>query len=113
MLGLLIIGTHKGEEPMNEQYRGFNLYGGSDPISETLLGHVTHWKPTGCIAHKRRNGVITELMRFEFPMNCDEENVAMCFGLEISRLLLDSSFRDFAIARYESEKRMIMQSRRR
>jgi hypothetical protein len=23
---------------MNEQYRGFNLYGGSEPISETLLG---------------------------------------------------------------------------
>ena len=28
---------------MNEQYRGFNLYGGSEPISETLLGRVTQW----------------------------------------------------------------------
>jgi hypothetical protein len=55
--------------------------------------------------------VITELMRFEFPMNCDDENVAISLG--IARRLLDSSFRDFAIARYESEKRMIMQSRRR
>jgi hypothetical protein len=98
---------------MKEQYRGFNLYGGCEPFSETLLGTVTHWKPTGCIAHKHRNGVITELMRFEFPMLCEEENAANCFGLEIARLLLDSSLRDFAIARYESEKRMIMQSRRR
>ena len=39
---------------MNEQYRGFNLYGGCEPISETLLGQVTEWKPTGCIAHKHR-----------------------------------------------------------
>jgi len=96
---------------MNEEYRGFNLYGGCEPISETLLGQVTKWKPTGCIAHKHRNGVITELTRF--PMNCDDEDVAKCFGLEIARLLLDVSFRDFQIARYESEKRLIQQSRRR
>jgi len=58
-----------------------------------------------------RNGVITELTRFVFPMNCDDKNVAKRFELEIARLLLDVSFRDFAIARYESEKRLIMQSR--
>jgi len=51
---------------MNEEYRGFNLYGGSEPISETLLGRVTQWKPTGCIAFKHTNGVITELSRFRF-----------------------------------------------
>jgi hypothetical protein len=98
---------------MDEEYSGFKLYGGCDPISETLLGRVTQWKPTGCIAHKHRNGVITELTRFRFSMNCDDEEVAECFGLEIARLLLDTSFRDFQIARYESEKRMIKQSRRR
>ena len=46
-------------------------------------------------------------------MNCDDEEVAKCFGLEIARLLLDASFRDFQIARYESEKRMIMERRQR
>lgn len=51
-------------------------------------------------------------MRFQFPMNCDDENVAKCLGLEIARILLDSSFRDFAIARYESETRRIQESRR-
>ena len=94
------------------QHRGFNLYGGSDPITETLLGDVTKWKPTGCIAFKHSNGVITELTRFRFPMNCDDEDVAKCFGLEIARLLLDSSFREFEIARQESEQRMMKQSRR-
>lgn len=89
-----------------------NLYGGCDPVSETLLGQVTKWKPTGCIAHKHRDGSITELMRFQFPRNCDDENVAKCLGLEIARILLDSSFRDFAIARYESETRRIQESRR-
>jgi hypothetical protein len=80
-------------------------------LAEMLLGHVTKWKPTGCIAHKHRNGVITELTRFRFSMNCDDEDVAKCFGLEIARLLLDTSFREFAMARYESEKRLIQQSR--
>ena len=51
------------------------IYGGSEPISETLLGRITQWKPTGCIAHN--------------------DAVARCFGLEIARLLLDASFRDF------------------
>lgn len=37
------------------------------------------------------------------------EDVAPCFGLEIARILLASSFRDFQMARYESEKRMIQQ----
>ena len=95
------------------QHRGFNLYGGSDPITETLLGDVTKWKPTGSIAFKHSNGVITELTRFRFPIDCDDEDVAKCFGLEIARLLLDSSFGDFAKARYESEKWMIKQTRRR
>ena len=39
-------------------------------------------------------------------MASDDENVARCFGLEIARILLDSSYGEFRIARYESEKRM-------
>jgi hypothetical protein len=31
-------------------------------------------------------------------MNCDDEDVAKCFGLEIGGLLLDVSFREFAKA---------------
>lgn len=56
---------------MNEEYRGFKLYGGCDPYSETLLGNVNQWKPAGCIAFKHANGVISELTRLRFPMNCD------------------------------------------
>lgn len=96
---------------MNEQYRGFNLYGSCEPISETLLGRVTQWKPTGCIAYKGREGAITELTRFQFPMTFDDEPVAKWFGLEIARILLDSSYRDFVIARYESQKRRVVESR--
>jgi hypothetical protein len=39
-----------------------------EPISDTLLGQITQWKPTGCIAFKHRNGVISEIMRIQFPM---------------------------------------------
>jgi len=79
-------------EQMTAEHRGFKLYGGCDPISETLLGRVTQWKPTGCIGFKHSNGVISELTRFRFPMLCDGENVAKCFGVEIARLILDTSF---------------------
>jgi hypothetical protein len=99
------------EVHVNEQYRGFNLYGSCEPISETLLGRVTQWKPTGCIAYKGREGAITELTRFQFPMTFDDEPVAKWFGLEIARILLDSSYRDFVIARYESQKRRVVESR--
>jgi hypothetical protein len=44
-------------------------------------------------------------------MTFDDDAVAKCFGLETARLLLDASFRDFQIARYESEKRLIKQRR--
>ena len=82
----------------------------SQPAKRCSAG-VTQWKPTGCIAHKHRNGVITELTRFQFPMTFDDDAVAKCFGLETARLLLDASFRDFQIARYGSEKRLIKQRR--
>ena len=67
----------------------------------------------GSIAFNHSNGVITELARFRFPMTIDDEDVAKCFGLEIARLLLDSSFGDFAKTRYEREKRMARDSRQR
>ena len=51
---------------MNEEYRGFKLYGGCD----SRLNHS--------------NGGISELTRFTFPMNCDDEDVAKLFGLEIT-----------------------------
>jgi len=45
-------------------------------------------------------------------MTVTNENVAKCLGLEIAQILLDSSFRDFAIARYESETQRLQESRR-
>jgi len=39
---------------MNKEYRGFNIYGASEPFSEILLGRVTHWKPTGSITTNTR-----------------------------------------------------------
>lgn len=53
---------------------------------------------------KHRNGVISELMRIQFPMTFEDEIVAKWFGLETARILLDSSYRLFAIGRYQSEK---------
>jgi hypothetical protein len=55
---------------------------------------------------------LLELTRFQLrSMTFDEEEDAECFGLEITRLLVDSSYREFSIARYETEKRIIKQER--
>jgi hypothetical protein len=92
---------------------GSTFTAAASPSVRHCSGGVTQWKPTGCIAYKGRDGSITELTRFQFPMTFDDEPVAKWFGLEIARILLDSSYRDFAIARYESQKRRVIKSRRR
>jgi len=53
---------------MNEQYRGFNLTAAPSQSAKRCSAGVTQWKPTGCIAYKGRDGAITELTRFQFPM---------------------------------------------
>ena len=79
-----------------------------------LIGNgLFQWKPSGCIAFRHSNGVIAELTRFGFPMTVDDEDVAKCFGLEIARLILNASFRQFEIARRESKQRTMIDIRRR
>jgi hypothetical protein len=73
---------------------------------------VTQWYPTGSIDYLRRDHSLVELTRFRFKaMNFDEKVIAEWFGLRIARIVLDSSYREFAIARYEAEKRLVKRSR--
>ena len=59
-------------------------------------------------------GPITELTKLQMKsMAFDDENVAKCFGLELARIVLDACYRDFAIARYKTEKTLIQQRRAR
>ena len=53
---------------MNEQYRGFNLYGGSEPTAKPRSAASFGWKPTGSIAHKHRNGAVTGLVAVGSPL---------------------------------------------
>jgi hypothetical protein len=95
-------------EVMTENYRGFHLCGYAEPQSDTLMGQINQWMPSGSIDYIRRNNSVVELTRFRFTaMTFDNEVVARWFGLEIARILLNSSYREFAIARYETEKRFI------
>jgi hypothetical protein len=55
-----------GRKVNERRIRGFKLYGGNEPVSETPLGGVTGWKPTGRIAFKHSNGVVTEFARCRF-----------------------------------------------
>jgi len=49
---------------MTEHFRGFYLTGNSEPRSDSLLGRVTQWLPTGTIDYIRRDNSVVELMRF-------------------------------------------------
>jgi hypothetical protein len=52
---------------MTDQHRRFNIYGGSDPVLETLLGRITKWCSTGTIDYIRPVGSMIELTRFRMP----------------------------------------------
>jgi hypothetical protein len=79
---------------------------------EALLGRVTQWYPTGSIDYLRRDHSLVELTRFRFTaMTFDEKVIAEWFGLGIARIVPDSSYREFAIARYPAENRLVRQSR--
>ena len=80
----------------------------------TLLACITEWCPSGAIDYRRPNRSLVEPTRFRipaFPLN--DEASAECFGLEIARLLVDLYYRELVIERYETEKRIIQQRRRR
>jgi hypothetical protein len=97
---------------MMEQYRGFYLYSGAESLSNSLLGRVSQWLPTGSIDYVRPAGSLVELTRFRFcGLTFDEKEIAEWCGLEIARLAVDSCYRELAIARYETEKRLVKQNR--
>ncbi len=97
---------------MMEQYRSFWICGGAEGQKDSLLGLVSRSCPTGSIDYVRPAGSLVELTRFQLrSMTFDEQGTAELFGLEIARLLVDSCYREFAIARYETEKRLVKQNR--
>lgn len=97
---------------MTEPYRTFQISGGTEPIIETLLGHITGWHATGSITYIRSNRSVVELTRFRLScMKFDGEGVAAWFGSELARLVVDSCYRDLVIERYEIEKRRIRRKR--
>ena len=97
---------------MMEKYRGFWIYGNALPVTEFLLGRVPQWYTKGSIDYVRPRGSLVELTRFQLPgTKFEEKEIAEWFGLEISRLAVDTCYRDLAIARYETEKRLVMRDR--
>ena len=81
---------------MTERYRGFSICGGAAPLPEFLLGRISQWYPTGSIDYVRPARSVVAFTRFQLrSMTFDEQEDAGCFGLEIARPLVDSSYREF------------------
>ncbi|HEX2933448.1 MAG TPA: hypothetical protein VHV54_27210 [Candidatus Binatia bacterium] len=104
----------QNSETMTESYKTFHINGDVEPVSETLMGHITAWRAKGSIEFRRPDRSVVELIRFRLPqMKFDEQEIAMRFGLELARLFVDAFYRDFVIERYEIEKRRIQDKPRR
>ena len=99
---------------MTGEHRGFSIYSRAGDIVEHLLGSASGWYPAGSIGYTRRDRSVVELARFRLPsFALEDERAADLFGFELGRILIDGCYRDFVIARYESEKQRIQERERR
>ena len=97
---------------MMEQHRAFWICGGAEAVMKNLIGSAPEWYPTGSIDYARRNLSMVELTRFRLrSMTFEAREDAEFFGLELARLLVDTRYREFALARYEREEKLTRQKR--
>lgn len=90
-----------------DQHRGFWIYGGAEAVMQSLIGNPSGWCPTGSIDYVRSNRSMVELGWFQLrSMTFDEREDAEIFGLELARLLLDTSDGEIELAGYESQQRV-------
>jgi hypothetical protein len=98
---------------MTDEHRTFSIYSIAAPLTDQLMGQISRWYPAGSIDYRRRDRSVVELTRFQIKsLNFDGEAVVELFGLELGRLLIDTSYRDFVVERYQSEKQRIQNRRK-
>jgi hypothetical protein len=72
-----------------QQHNGFWISGSA----VTGPPYTDYWTPAGAVLFQRTNGSVVELVRFNLEsFELEDQGVAALFGLELARLVVDTSY---------------------
>ena len=92
------------------QHNGFWISGSAVPGPP----YTQYWTLAGAVLFQRSNGSVVELMRFNLEsFELADQEVAVLFGLELARLVVDTSYPELMEMRRDVERRTTQSSRRR
>ena len=84
------------------QYNGFWISG----IAVPGPPYKEYWTPGGAVLFQRPNHSVVELVRFNLEsFELEDQGVAALFGLELARLVVDTSYTDLVTMQRNSERR--------
>ena len=93
-----------------QQYNNFWISGSA----VTGPPHTDYWTPGGAVLFQRANGSVVELVRFNLEsFELDDQGVAALFGLELARLVVDTSHAELLAKQQQGEQRTAKPSHRR
>ena len=93
-----------------QQHNGFWISG----TAVTGPPYTDYWTPAGAVLFQRTNGSVVELVRFNLEsFELDDQGVAALFGLEIARLVVDTSQLELAAMQRDVERRTVKPAQRR
>jgi len=85
-----------------EQYKEFWISGRAVPGPP----YTDYWTPAGAVCFQRANGSVVELVRFNLEsFDLAEQGVAALFGLELTRLVVDTSYTELVRMQRDVELR--------
>ena len=84
------------------QYNGFWISGSAMPGPP----YTDYWTPGGAVLFQRQNSSVVELVRFNLEsFELEDQGVAALFGLELSRLVVDTSHAELVAVQRDVERR--------
>ena len=85
-----------------QQYNNFWISGRAVPGPP----YTDFWTPGGVVLFQRDNGSVVELVRFNLEsFELDDQGVAALFGLELARLVVDTSYPELMALQRDVERR--------
>ena len=77
-----------------QQYNNFWISGRAVPGPP----YTDYWTPAGDICFQHDNGSVVELVRFNLEsFELDDQGIATLFGLELARLVVDTSHTELLV----------------
>ena len=68
--------------------------------------YTDYWTPGGAVLFQRPNHSVVELVRFNLEIfELDNQGVAALFGMELARLVVDTSYTELVTIQRNSERR--------